>query len=318
MDFELSDILKYCALGIAAIVVVMLFIRAFITVPQGSVTVIEHFGKFQRIALPGLSMRNPLFDRVHSEISVQNRAEELKFQAITMDQANVYFQAMLLFSVKDSASGTIHKVAYKFVDDEDLGKALTRTIEGTIRTFVGGKKQSEILILRREIVDYVKEHLDSVLEEWGYHLIDVQINDITFDAVIMESMARVVSSSNLRAAAENEGAALLIQKTKAAEAEGKYIVIQAESEKTAAKLRGEGVAEFRKAVAEGLAESAAELKDSGMGSDVIMFTMWTEAIKNFAEVGKGNTILLDGSTDSMQRIFASMQGAGRKAFQPLS
>ena len=116
---------------------------------------------------------------------------------------------------------------------------MIRTVEGSIRSFVATKKQSEVLLLRREIVDDVKENLDHQLEEWGYHLLDLQINDITFDQAIMDSMAKVVASNNLKAAAENEGQALLITKTKGAEAEGNAIRISAEAERVAAQLRGD-------------------------------------------------------------------------------
>ena len=203
------------------------------------------------------------------------------------------------------------KVAFKFFSDRDLMQALTRTIEGTIRAFVATKRQSEILGLRREIVSFVKEEIDQALEEWGYHLIDLQINDITFDQLILESMSRVVASNNLKAAAENEGQALLITKTKGAEAEGNAIKISAEAEREAARLRGQGVALFRQEVAKGMTEAAEQLKQANLDTNVILFSMWTEAIKNFAEVGKGNVIFLDGSSENMQQtmrqIMALMQ-----------
>jgi regulator of protease activity HflC (stomatin/prohibitin superfamily) len=195
-------------------------------------------------------------------------------------------------------------------------QALTRTIEGTIRAFVATKRQSEILGLRREIVAFVKEEIDQALEEWGYHLIDLQINDITFDQLILESMSRVVASNNLKAAAENEGQALLITKTKGAEAEGNAIKISAEAEREAAKLRGQGVALFRQEVAKGMTEAAEQLKQANLDTNVILFSMWTEAIKNFAEVGKGNVIFLDGSSENMQKtmrqIMALMQMGDQK------
>ncbi len=104
------------------------------------------------------------------------------------------------------------------------------------------------MILRSDIVTHVKEQLDVILEGWGYHLQDLQINDITFDDIIMKSMSQVVASNNLKAAAENEGQALLITKTKAAEAEGNAIKISAEAERQASQLRGQGVALFREEV----------------------------------------------------------------------
>jgi prepilin-type processing-associated H-X9-DG protein len=35
--------------------------------------------------------------------------------------------------------------------------------------------------------------------------------------------------------------------------------------------------------------------------------MWTEAIKNFAEYGKGNVIFLDGSADGMEKTMKQIQ-----------
>jgi regulator of protease activity HflC (stomatin/prohibitin superfamily) len=135
----------------------------------------------------------------------------------------------------------------------------------------------------------------------------LQINDITFDAAIMESMSKVVASNNLKAAAENEGQALLITKTKAAEAEGNAIKISAQAEKEAAMLRGQGVALFRQEVAKGMSEAAEQMQQANLDTNVILFSMWTEAIKNFAEYGKGNTIFLDGSPQGMENTMRQIQ-----------
>jgi regulator of protease activity HflC (stomatin/prohibitin superfamily) len=124
-------------------------------------------------------------------------------------------------------------------------------------------------------------------------------------------MSRVVASNNLKAAAENEGQALLITKTKGAEAEGNAIKIAAEAEREAARLRGMGVALFRQEVAKGMSQAAEEMKQANLDTNVILFSMWTEAIKNFAEIGKGNVIFLDGSPegmqDNMRQIMAMMK-----------
>jgi len=291
------------------IFVVLLFIYLpFVTVQQGFVDVITMFGKYRRILRPGLNFKIPFLEVVEKRVSVQNRSVELEFQAVTQDQANVYFKNMLLYAVQNEQEETIKKVAFKFIAERDFMQTLIRTIEGTIRGYVATKKQSEILSLRREIVLYVKEEIDHALEEWGYHLLDLQINDITFDKVILESMSRVVASNNLKAAAENEGQALLITKTKAAEAEGNAIKISAEAEREAARLRGQGVALFRQEVAKGMTEAAEQLKQANLDTNVILFSMWTEAIKNFAEYGKGNVIFLDGSTDGMQRNMQQIMG----------
>ena len=285
------------------VIVIALFIilSGLVTVTQGSIAVITMFGKYQRILRPGLNFKIPLIESVYRTISIQNRSVELEFQAVTIDQANVYFKSMLLYAVQNAEEETIKKVAFKFISDKDLMQALIRTVEGSIRAFVATKKQAEILTARKEIVDYVKEQIDHSLEEWGYHLQDLQINDITFDKAVMDSMSKVVASNNLKAAAENEGQALLITKTKAAEAEGNAIKISAEAEKEGARLRGQGVALFREEVAKGMSEAAEQMKRANLDTNVILFSMWTEAIKNFAEFGKGNVIFLDGSPEGMDK-----------------
>jgi regulator of protease activity HflC (stomatin/prohibitin superfamily) len=282
------------------LIVLFVFFSGLVTVNQGTVAVITMFGKYRRVLRPGLSFKIPIIEQVYKTVSIQNRSVELEFQAVTLDQANVYFKSMLLYSVVNQEEETIKNVAFKFISDKDLMQALIRTVEGSIRGFVATKRQAEILVLRREIVEFVKEQIDQSLESWGYHLQDLQINDITFDQAIMDSMSKVVASNNLKAAAENEGQALLITKTKAAEAEGNAIKISANAEKEAARLRGQGVALFREEVAKGMTQAAEQMKQANLDTNVILFSMWTEAIKNFAEVGKGNIIFLDGSPEGME------------------
>jgi regulator of protease activity HflC (stomatin/prohibitin superfamily) len=272
-----------------ALVLVIIFFSGLYSVNQGTIAVVTMFGKYRRIAGPGLRFKIPLIEQIYKKLSIQNRSVELEFQAVTQDQANVYFKVMMLFAVQNANEDTIKKVAFKFISDKDLMQALIRTIEGNIRSFVATKKQAEVLGLRREIVEYVKVEIDHTLEEWGYHLLDLQINDITFDKVILDSMSKVVASNNLKAAAENEGQALLITKT------------------TAAQLRGQGVALFRQEVAKGMTEAAEQMKQANLDTNVILFSMWTEAVKNFAEYGKGNVIFLDGSPDGMEKTMKQIQ-----------
>jgi regulator of protease activity HflC (stomatin/prohibitin superfamily) len=287
-------------------ILLLILIASFISVQQGTIAVVTMFGKYRRILTPGLNFRIPVLEKIFSRVSIQNRAIEMEFQAITQDQANVYCKAMLVYAVLNADEDTVKNVAFKFMDQRSFSQALIRTIEGSVRGFVATKKQAEILLLRREIVDDVKNSMDVTLETWGFHLIDLQLNDITFDTEITASMAKVVASNNLKAAAENEGQALLITKTKAAEADGNAIKIAAHAEKEAAQLKGQGIALFREEVARGMSEAAEKMREAKLDTSLILFSMWTEAVKEFAEKGKGNVIFLDGSVDGMQKTMHQM------------
>jgi len=231
----------------------------------------------------GLNIKLP-WEKVVYRLSLQNRALQLEFQAITQDQANVKFATMVLYAVAASEEEAIKKAVFSFASGQEFQLALQRTIDGSIRQFVATTKQSDILGMRAEIVDHTKKNLDEVVLAWGYVVRDIQITDMTFDKEIIDSMARVVSSKNLLAAASNEGAALLVKRTKDAEAEAAYKTIGAEAEKKASALRGEGLALFRKNIADGMKDAAESLKAAGVDANFLLFLEYTDALKSVAWV----------------------------------
>jgi regulator of protease activity HflC (stomatin/prohibitin superfamily) len=121
----------------------LILLTSFKTVQQGTVAVTTIFGKYNRTLTPGLNFKIPIIEKVYRKISIQNRSAELGFQAVTIDQANVNFTAMLLYSVFDQQESTIKNVAFKFIDDKNLMQALVRSIEGSVRAFVATKNNQK-------------------------------------------------------------------------------------------------------------------------------------------------------------------------------
>ena len=277
------------------------------TVPQATVGVVTVFGKYHRIMREGLNFKLP-WEQVAHRLSLQNRALQLEFQAITQDQANVKFATMVLYAVAGSDEQAIKKAVFSFATMDAFQLALQRTIDGSIRQFVATTKQSDILGMRAEIVDHTKKNLDEVVLAWGYVVRDIQITDMTFDKEIIDSMARVVSSKNLLAAASNEGAALLVKRTKDAEAEAAYKTIGAQAEKTASALRGEGLALFRKNIAVGMKEAADSLKSAGVDSRFLLFLEYTDALKYVAEHSQGKVIFMDNSASAPSKVVQGLYG----------
>ncbi len=292
-------------IGVGAVIVFLLM--TFTTVDQATVAVITIFGKYTRVMREGLNFKMP-WEGVFARISLQNRALELEFQAITLDQANVKFSTMIVYAVADSREETISKAAFSFASPREFQLALQRTIDGSIRQFVATTKQAQILGMRAEIVEHTKKNLDEVVSSWGYVVRDIQITDMTFDSVIIDSMARVVSSKNLLAAAENEGAALLVKRTKDAEAEAAYKTIGAEAEKKASALRGEGLALFRKNIAEGMKEAVEDLKAAGVTSNFLLYLEYTDALKYMADHSQGKVIFMDNGSGGASRIIQGIAG----------
>ena len=103
------------------LLIIFIIFSGLVTVNQGTVSVITMFGKYRRILTPGLSFKIPILEQIYKKISIQNRSVEMEFQAVTVDQANVYFKSMLLYAVQNADDETIKKVAFKFIRGIQLG-----------------------------------------------------------------------------------------------------------------------------------------------------------------------------------------------------
>jgi len=301
-------------LFVLAFVAFLFLLSTFRSVPQATVAVVTVFGKFRRMMREGLNVKLP-WEKVFQRLSLQNRALQMEFQAITQDQANVKFSTMVLYAVAGADQESIKKAIFSFATPQEFLLALQRTIDGSIRQFVATTKQADILGMRAEIVDHTKKNLDEVVSSWGYVVRDIQITDMTFDKEIMDSMARVVSSKNLLAAASNEGAALLVKRTKDAEAEAEaaYKTIGAEAEKKAAALRGEGLALFRKNVADGMKEAAESLRIAGVDSNFLLFLEYKDALKYVADHAQGKVVFMDSGAGATTRVVQEIFGLGAEA-----
>src|SRR5579872_1468524 len=287
--------------------VVIFVMRQIRSIPQSTIAVVTVFGKYQRVMREGLNVKLP-WEKIADRLSLQNRALQMEFQAITRDQANVKFSTMVVYAVSGADDETIKRAVFSFATPQEFQLALQRTIDGSIRQFVATTKQSDILGMRAEIVDHTKKNLDEVVSSWGYVVRDIQITDMTFDKEIMDSMARVVSSKNLLAAASNEGAALLVKRTKDAEAEAAYKTIGAEAEKKAAALRGEGLALFRKNIADGMKDAAESLRAAGVDANFLLFLEYTDALRYVADHAQGKVIFMDNSAAASARVVQGING----------
>ena len=293
-------------IGFVVLVIVLGIISPKLTfTSEGCVSVLTSFGKFSGTAQAGATWRKP-WERVQT-ISLQNRSMELEFEAITIDQANVYFKCLLMYRVAENTELTIKRAAFAFARQAEFSMSMQRLIEDETRTYVATQRQAEMIGISQDVVRRIQTNVGARMREWGYCIDDLRYNNIRFDAVVTTSMARVVAAINERDAAQNEGEALLIRRTKEAEADGAFIKIKADAEKLAWKLRGQGLADFRREVAAGIHDAVAELQSAGVDPNYLLFFMYTEAIKHVAENAKaGHTIFVDTNPSRPRELMTDM------------
>lgn len=309
---ENSNFAAVLWLGTLLLIALPLALLLSISTREGCVGVLTAFGRFNRLTRPGMSPRWP-WERVRP-LSLQNRSMDLEFEAITVDQANVYFKCMLLYRVAAADEATIRRAAFAFATSEEFQLSMQRLLEDETRTYVSTQRQAEMIGISQDVVHRIKERVGARMLDWGYSIEDLRYHSIRFDEVITKSMARVVAAINERDAAKNEGEALLIRKTKEAEADGSFITIKAEAEKGAWKLRGQGLAEFRREVAAGIHDAVEELQTAGVDPNYLLFFMYTEAIKHVAEHSKaGHTIFVDSNPARPRELMSEMAAFYRVA-----
>src|SRR5207245_10611537 len=100
-------------IAVAAFVALFLIVSMIRSVPQATVAVVTIFGKYRRIMREGLNFKLP-WEAIVDRVSLQNRALQMEFQAITQDQANVRFATMIVYGVSNDTEEMVKKAVFSF------------------------------------------------------------------------------------------------------------------------------------------------------------------------------------------------------------
>ncbi|MFC2034147.1 SPFH domain-containing protein [Chloroflexota bacterium] len=269
----------YIILGIALVLVIL----ALYMVKQQTFAIIERFGKFQRIAGPGIHMKIPFIDRKAGFIPI--RVQELNVKINTKTKDNVFVDLLIAvqFYVKEV---DVWNAFYKLTDSRNQMESYVFDI---VRAKLPTMILDDVFEKKEDIAIDIQENLKEVMPEYGFTIKTALVNDIQPDKKVADAMNEINTQQRLRVAAEHEGEAKKVLVVKAAEAD-------AESKK----LSGIGIADQRKAIVEGLRDSVKEASDA-LGvktNDVMTLVLVTQYYDMLTEVGKNsssNTILVPHS-----------------------
>ena len=267
----------------------------FFTVEQQERAIVERFGKFVRVAGPGLQSKTPFVERVAGKMTLQ--VEQLNADIETKTKDNVFVRVQIAVQYKVGAEDQQVQDAYYKLDDPEV--QMQSYAFDVVRSHIPTLDLDEAYADADTIAMHIQETLHKQMAQYGYEIVKALVTNIEPDQRVKDAMNNINAAQRNQVAASAQGDA---QKTLA--------VKKAEGERETMRLQGEGVAAERKAIAEGLHESLEIIAQHGLdpreAMALVALTQYTDMIRALGEASNTNTILLphapSGIGDLMSQI----------------
>ncbi len=268
----------------------------FFTVQQQERAIVERFGKFVRVAGPGLQTKTPFVERVAGRMSLQ--VEQLNSDIETKTKDNVFVHVNLAVQYKVGADAQqVQDAFYKLEDPEVQMKSYAFDV---VRSHIPSMNLDEAYADADTIAMHIQDTLHRQMAEYGYEVVKALITNIEPDQRVKDAMNNINAAQRNQVAAGAQGDA---QKTLA--------VKKAEGERETMRLQGEGVAAERQAIAEGLRESLEIIAQQGLdpreAMALVALTQYTDMIRALGEGSKTNTILLPHSPSGVGDLMSQIR-----------
>jgi regulator of protease activity HflC (stomatin/prohibitin superfamily) len=298
------DLPYLIALVIVVFILLYLILGSFFTVSTAEVAVITRFGKFLRVAEPGLNWKRPFFDSVAGIVSLRVNQITLTMETKTRDNVFVTIPISVQNRVRPEK---VYDAYYKLSDPVAQIKSY---VEQVILGHVPGMTLDEVFASQSSIAAAVKQELDADMATFGYEIVNVLVTDIVPDSKVKSAMNDINAAQREQVAANARG-----------EAEKILVVKKAEAEAESKALQGQGIANQRKAIIEGLQVSIEQFQKVVEGASakevmqLVMVTQYFDTLKSIGESDRTNTLFLSHSPGTVgqigDEILRSMLAAGR-------
>src|ERR1700678_1273613 len=296
-------------LGLIAFAFLLLFVLyvifgSFFTVSTAQVAIVTRFGKFLRVAEAGLNWKMPYFDSVAGLVSLRVNQITLTMETKTRDNVFVTIAISVQNRVRPEK---VFDAYYKLADPVAQIKSY---VEQVILGHVPGMTLDEVFASQSSIAAAVKLELDADMSAFGYEIVNVLVTDIVPDAKVKSAMNDINAAQREQVAANARG-----------EAEKILVVKKAEAEAESKALQGQGIANQRKAIIEGLQASIEQFQrvvanaSTSEVMQLVLVTQYFDTLKSIGESDKTNTLFLAHSPGAVKevsdQILESMLAADR-------
>ncbi|HEL2003501.1 TPA: SPFH domain-containing protein [Streptococcus suis] len=273
------------------LIALILIASGLYVVKQQTVAIIERFGKYQKTSTSGINFKIPFgVDVIAARIQLRMLQSEIVVETKTQDNVFVTMNVATQYRVNEN---NVTDAYYKLMHPEAQIKSY---IEDALRSSVPKLTLDELFEKKDEIALEVQKQVAEEMSTYGYVIVKTLITKVEPDAEVKQSMNEINAAQRKRVAAQE-----------LAEADKIKIVTAAEAEAEKERLHGVGIAQQRKAIVDGLADSIRELKESNVSlseeqiMSILLTNQYLDTLNNFAQ-GGNQTIFLPGNPEGVEDI----------------
>ncbi|WP_423858743.1 SPFH domain-containing protein [Alloscardovia omnicolens] len=282
---------------VIAIIVLAIFCSCAYVVPQQQAFIIERFGKFHTVNLAGLHFKIPFIDRIAHKTGLRVQQLMVKVETKTLDNVFVNVVVSTQFRVDSS------NVATAYYELGDPAGQLRSYMEDALRSAIPQLSLDDAFARKDDVARDVQETVGAEMARFGF-------------TVVKSLITAIDPSEQVKAAMDSINAAQREKEATRERAEANRIAIEAQAAADAEKtrLQGEGQANYRREIANGIVDQIKSLQNVGMNiedvNNVVLFNQYLDVMRSLSESTNAKTVVLPASTPGgYQDLFTQMTNA---------
>lgn len=316
----------WALLAITLLFLIITISKSVYLVQQAQAIVIERFGRFDKVLLPGLNFVMPFvsqprtvfwtyvfqaenrrYIRIKDKIVRIDLREAVydfpKQNVITKDNVTMEINALLYYQITD-VKAAVYEVS-------DLPEAIEKLTQTTLRNVIGSLDLDESLVSRDQINEKLRIILDEATDKWGVKVNRVELQEVNPPEDIRHAMEKQMRAERDRRAvileAEGEKKAAILS----AEGKRESEILRAEGDARSKILAAEADAEARLKYTEAEAKAIKLIQDSLNGGDAQSYIVAMQYIKTLPEITKGKDnklIIVPYESSALAGAISSIKG----------
>ena len=268
---------------IIIVLLIVLLSAALFVVPQQQAYIIERFGKFLKVQFAGIHIRIPFVDRSAMKTNMRVNQLNVQLETKTLDNVFVTVVASTQFRVNPN------DVATAYYELRDPAGQLRSYMEDALRSAIPALSLDDAFARKDDVAFDVQKTVGAEMSRFGFTVVKTLITAIDPSPQVKNAM----DSSN---AAQREKEAT----RQRAEAQRIQIETQAAADAEKTRLQGEGQANYRREIANGIVDQIKSLQAVGMNindvNNVVLFNQYLDVMRSLSESNNTKTVVLPAST----------------------